>query len=272
MQQITTLEALLKRDRTVIGAGLIAITALAWAYMVYLAWDMKDMEMGSGMAMTTGDLAMTQVMSWSAVDFVMTFVMWAAMMVAMMLPAAAPMILMFATVNGKRQDQGRPFVATTVFLSGYLVVWWGFALVATLAQWGLHQGTLLSSMMGSVTPVLGGILLIAAGAFQWTPLKNVCLKHCRTPVGFMMSHWQEGGRGAFNMGIHHGIFCLGCCWFLMGLMFVAGVMSLVWMAAIAVYILLEKVVPQGAWGNVVTWAAGAGMVGWGGWMIVGVLV
>jgi predicted metal-binding membrane protein len=245
---------------------------LSWAYMVYLAWDMKDMDMGSGMSMRAGDVVMTHVMSWSVVDFVMTFLMWVVMMVAMMVPAAGPMVLIFANVNRKRQEQQRPFVPTMVFLSGYLVVWWGFALLATLIQWGLHQASLLSSMMGNITPVLGGTLLIAAGVFQWTPFKYACLKHCRTPIGFMMAHWQEGRRGALGMGMHHGVFCLGCCWFLMGLMFVAGVMNLVWMAGIAAYILLEKVVPQSAWSNVVTWGAGLGMVGWGTWMILGVLV
>jgi predicted metal-binding membrane protein len=132
----------------------------------------------------------------------------------------------------------------------------GLLLLATLAQWGLHQATLLSSMTGNVTPVVGGLLLMAAGVFQWTPLKYVCLKHCRTPLGYLMTHWREGHWGALIMGTNHGMFRLGCCSFLIALMFVAGVMNLIWMAGIATYILLEKVVPQGAIGNSVTWTAG----------------
>ena len=214
-------------------------------------------------------MAMVQVQPWNVMDFVMTFVMWVVMMIAMMVPAAAPMILLFATINRKNKERQRPFAPTIVFLSGYLLVWWGFALLVTLAQWGLHQGALLSSMMGGVGPVIGGIILIVAGIFQWTPLKSVCLKHCRTPLDHLMSHWRNGSQGALFMGMEHGLFCLGCCWFLMALMFVSGVMNLLWMAGIAIYVLIEKVIPQCTWGNVVTWAVGGVMVAWGGWMVFG---
>ena len=293
MASQTTLETVLRRDRSVILAGLIIITALAWIYMVYLAQSMSgmdmsmdmdmDMQMSSdmpmkeegmsmnseAMSMDHDSMAMGMVMSWTAVDFIMTFVMWAVMMVAMMVPAAAPMILIFAGMNRKKAEQQQPYIPTTVFMSGYLIVWWGFALLATVAQWGLHQAALLSSMMGKLTPVIGGIVVIAAGIFQWTPWKNVCLEHCRGPIGFMMAHWRDGLGGTLYMGMHHGLFCLGCCWFLMGLMFVAGVMSLFWMAVIAAFILLEKVVPKGAAGTAVVWGAGIAMLGWGGWMIFG---
>ena len=241
--------------------------------MVYLArgmmdMDMSGMDMSASMTMSHGDMAMKQVMSWKVMDFIMTFVMWAVMMVAMMVPAAAPMVLIFANMNRKRIEQKRPFVPTIVFLSGYLVVWWGFALLATFSQWGLHQAALLSSMMGNITPLLGGVILILAGIFQWTPIKNVCLEHCRGPIGFMMAHWRDGRAGTLYMGMHHGLFCLGCCWFLMGLMFVAGVMNLIWMAGIAAFILLEKVVPPNAIGRVVVHGAGLAMVALGVWMIL----
>ena len=242
MESSTALESVLRRDRSVILVGLIIITVLAWGYMVYLAQSMSGMEMSMDMNMSS-DMPMKQegmsmenesmtpnhesmsmdhegmpmgmVMSWKMVDFVMTFVMWAVMMVAMMVPAAAPMILIFANMNRKKAEQEKPFVPTAVFLSGYLIVWWGFALLATFAQWGLHQASLLSSMMGKLTPVIGGIVVIAAGIFQWTPWKNVCLEHCRGPIGFMMAHWRDGPGGTLYMGMHHGLFCLGCCWFLM---------------------------------------------------------
>src|ERR1700690_3554352 len=167
------------------------------------------------------------------------------MMVAMMIPSAAPMILTFAMVNRKRREQERPFVPTGIFLLGYLAVWTGFSALAAVAQWILHARALLSPMMVSTSPILGGGLLIAAGIFQWTPLKNACLTHCRSPLGFLMTDWREGRWGALFMGLKHGAYCAGCCWILMALLFVAGVMNLWWIAIIAVLVLLEKVAPKG---------------------------
>jgi predicted metal-binding membrane protein len=230
----------LRRDRIIVLAGLISVAALAWAYTVYLAHDMGNMHMGMGMGM-----AMPKMQSWSLMDFVSMFLMWAVMMVAMMVPTAAPMILIFANVNRKRQEQERPYVPTAVFLSGYLLVWTGFSVLATLAQWGLHEAALLSPMMVSTSPILGGILLLAAGIFQWTPLKYACLKHCRSPLSFLMTDWREGYRGALIMGLRHGGYCTGCCWFLMALLFVAGVMNLLWVATITAFVLVEKAVPRG---------------------------
>ncbi|MDA2926577.1 DUF2182 domain-containing protein, partial [Acidobacteria bacterium AH-259-G07] len=228
------LEAVLKRDRTIVVSGLVGISALAWTYMVYAASDMERM-----------DMAMLQMRTWGALDIVLLFVMWAVMMVAMMVPSAAPMILMFATVNRRRHEQQRPLVPTGMFLVGYLVVWTGFSAAATFAQWGLHRAALLSPMMVSTSSILGGLLLLTAGLFQWTPLKYACLKHCRSPLGFLLGKWREGSRGAFIMGLRHGSYCTGCCWSLMALLFVAGVMNLLWVATIAAFVLVEKVVPRG---------------------------
>ncbi len=272
MLRASQLESVLKRDRGIVLSGIAIIAAMAWAYMVYLAWTMRDMGMG-GVAMGMGDMAMSadpMAMSWAGVDFALTYLMWAVMMIAMMVPTAAPMILVFAKINRARREREQPFVSTGVFLCGYVVVWFGFALLATLLQWGFHQATLMTATMGNVTPVLGGVLLLAAGVFQWTPLKYICLKHCRTPMGFIATEWRDGPRGALDMGVKHGAVCLGCCWFFMGLMFVAGVMNLLWMAGIAAYILVEKVVPPGRLGNWVSWAAGIGMVAWGARMLAGV--
>jgi predicted metal-binding membrane protein len=237
------LETVLKKDRVVILAALAGISALAWAYMLYLAWAMRSMDMGSTEIVM--DQVMPQMQAWGPVELFLTFVMWAVMMVAMMVPSAAPMILLFATINRKRRQQDRPYVASGVFLFGYLVIWTLFSALATLAQWGLHSAALLSPMMVSTNPILGGTLLIAAGVFQWTPLKHACLAHCRAPFEFLMSDWREGNHGAFIMGLKHGTYCLGCCWFLMALLFVAGVMNLLWVAAIALFVLVEKVVPGG---------------------------
>lgn len=192
--------------------------------------------------MDMADMAMPHPQPWEFADVLLLFVMWAVMMVAMMTPSAAPMILMFAMIHRKRREAERPGVGTGVFLVGYLVVWTASAALATLAQWGLHSAALLSPAMASQSPLLGGVLLIAAGVFQWTPLKNACLAQCRSPLSFLMTEWREGTIGALVMGVRHGAYCVGCCWMLMGLLFVAGVMNLVWVAAIAAFVLIEKVV------------------------------
>ena len=266
MQRLTSLEAVLRRDRAVVLAGVVGVAALAWAYMVYLAWNMKGTGMGSGMAMP-------QMQTWGVVDFVLMFIMWAVMMVAMMVPmmvpTAAPMILTFATINRKRREQQRPFVPTAVFLSGYVAVWSAFAALATVAQWGLHSATLLSPMMVSTSAILGGTLLLAAGIFQLSRLKYLCLTHCRTPMAFLMTEWREGADGVLVMGLRHGVFCLGCCWVLMGLLFVLGVMNLLWIAALAGFVLLEKVAPAG---HRVSRVTGLLLMGWGAWIAGGALL
>ncbi|MBI4334868.1 MAG: DUF2182 domain-containing protein [Chloroflexi bacterium] len=249
MQNGTTLEAVLRRDRAVVLGSLIGVSALAWAYTIYLARDMGQMEMAY--------CAMPQMQAWGSMDLLLLFVMWAVMMVAMMVPSAAPMILIFAMVNRHRHGQQRPLVPTGVFLLGYLLAWTGFSAAATLAQWGLHTAALLSPMMVSTSPILGGTLLLAAGIFQWTPLKHTCLTHCRSPVGFLTTDWREGNRGALGMGLKHGSYCVGCCWVLMALLFVAGVMNLLWVAAIAAFVLAEKVLP---WGDLVGRLAGGVLV------------
>ena len=260
MQQGAAIDALLRQDRAVVLAGIVAVAALDWAYMVYLAQGSNAM----GMSM-----AMAQLQSWSAADFGLMFLMWAVMMTAMMVPTAAPMILLFATVNRRRREQERPFVSTGVFLSGYVIVWCGFAVAATVGNWALHVNSLLSSMMGeSTSDYLGGALLIVAGVFQWSRLKYACLTHCRSPLSFLMSEWREGTGGALQMGLRHGAYCVGCCWILMSLLFVLGVMNLLWIAALAGFVLLEKVVPAGHRLSRVT---GVLLLGWGVSMAAGVL-
>jgi len=256
----TLLEAALRRDKYVVLAGLLAITILAWAYLAYLARGMEDMGAIAEMAMAGGR---TEV-GWAPVDIGLTFVMWAVMMVAMMAPSAAPMLLAFTSINRRRREQGNPFVPTSVFLSGYLAVWAGFSVAATLAQLCLSLSLLLSPMMASANPAFGAILLLTAGAFQLSPLKGACLRHCRTPMSFITNDWREGRRGALLMGLHHGGYCLGCCWALMGLLFLLGVMNLVWIAALAGLVLAEKVVPGGVW---MSRLAGVGLVAWGIWML-----
>ena len=185
MHDTDHIESIVKKDRVIVTSGIVAVALLAWGYMLYISQSNADMDMSMGMTMGN-------VKSWSGVDFSLMFVMWAVMMVAMMVPSAAPMLLLFASVNRKRRQESRPFVPTSIFLSGYLVIWTGFALLATLGNWGLHQASLMTSMMGSSSSgFLGGGLLLVAGLFQWSHLKYACLTHCRIPLRFLMSAWRE---------------------------------------------------------------------------------
>ena len=259
-QSESSVESLLKRDRLVIAVGIVGLTALAWAYLVYLARDMGGMDQG---------MMMAPLRSWTIADFGFMFLMWAVMMVGMMVPTAAPMVLLFAANSRRLREQQQPYVPTAVFLLGYVVVWSGFAVAATAGNWALHVNDLLSSMMGeSASAYLGGGLLIAAGLFQLSPLKYVCLKHCRSPLSFLTNDWREGSWGAFNMGLRHGAFCVGCCWILMGLLFVLGVMNLIWIAVLAAFVLLEKVAPAGQY---VGMTAGVLLIIWGVLLITGVI-
>ena len=231
------METILRRERLIVGGCLAAIVVLAWVYLLHTKMTMPEMDMPG--------MVMVDVQKWGAITVLLLFVMWAVMMVAMMLPSATPMILAFLTVNQGRQAAALPFVPVTIFILGYLAVWTAFSVLATLAEWGLHQAALLSTTMTATSPALNGGLLIAAGIFQWTPLKRACLTGCRSPLTFLMSEWRDGTAGAFIMGVRHGTFCVGCCWFLMALLFVAGVMNLLWVAVIALFVLAEKILPKG---------------------------
>jgi len=254
---VSATEGVLRRDRAVILAGLFTVTAVAWAYMFYLVTGMDGMDGMDGMegmdgigASSSGlqsmaEMAAPRLQPWTGVDFVLMFVMWSVMMVAMMVPSAAPMILLFAKVQRNRERNESPFAPTSAFVLGYVLVWSAFSAVATIGQWALHGAALLSPRMVSTSSVLGGVLLIAAGIFQWTPLKRACLRHCRSPLHFFMTEWRDGARGALKMGIRHGAYCVGCCWALMAILFVAGVMNLLWVAAIAAFVLVEKLFPRG---------------------------
>ena len=254
-----SLEAVLRRDRMVLVAGLVAVLLMAWGWLLAGAgMEMSAIEM-TEMAGMDGWLMRPAV--WTPAYAVLIFAMWWVMMVAMMLPSAAPMLLLFARVNRKDKSAGAPLVPTALFAAGYLLGWAGFCAVATALQWGLESARLLSPMLATTNRWLGAGILIAAGLSQFTPLKAMCLRHCRTPLGFLLGNWRSGRLGALRMGLEHGAFCLGCCWFLMALLFFGGVMNLYWIAGLAVFVLLEKTVPLGHWlGRL----AGAVLVAWGG--------
>lgn len=248
-----TLESIVHRDRAVTGAGLVALTLLAWLHLVRLHGETANMaEMGMA------------IEAWTLHDALMAVVMWAIMMIAMMLPSAAPMILVFTAMNRKRRPDARtPHVNTALFAAGYLMMWSGFSVAAAAAQWTLQHVALMAPATMTVAPHVGAALLIVAAIYQVTPFKYACLARCQTPFGFLMAEWRDGDAGAFLMGVRHGLFCLGCCWLLMALLFVVGVMNLAWVAMLAGFVLLEKLVAHRS----VSWASAAVLVAGAVWMM-----
>jgi predicted metal-binding membrane protein len=245
----------LHHDRTIVLGGLGFVIALAWAYLLLGAGvEMHMMDKGGGHMMA-------MPIEWTLGYGLVVFAMWAVMMVAMMLPSAAPVTLLIATIACKRAAAGgRAGASTVLFVAAYLGVWFGFAAAATLLQWRLDEAGLLSPGMALASVIAAGIVLVASGIYQWTSLKQACLRHCRSPFEFLMFHWRDGAVGALTSGLRHGLFCFGCCWMLMALLFVGGVMNIAWIAGIALLVLVEKVLPWGGW---MGRATGAVMVAWG---------
>lgn len=276
----TAVNAVLRRDRAIVIAAITTISVLAWAYTLWLAAQMSMMEMpasagGSGgmagMTMSGASSTMSVLNTggmsaaaepafrpWSIADFAFMFIMWAVMMVGMMTPSVAPMVLLYATVGHNAAASGRPLAATGWFLAGYLSAWVAFSLAATSAQWVSTRLALLTPMMENASGIFGGFVLIAAGLYQWSPLKGTCLKQCQTPLGFLMSRggFRSEPFGALRLGAEHGLYCVGCCWVLMALLFVGGVMNVLWIAGLAILVLVEKLVPTG---RLIPRLAGAGM-------------
>jgi predicted metal-binding membrane protein len=251
--------ALPRRDRVVIACCIVGATALAWAYLVRLSRQMS----APADAMTImASMAMSSNAPVGVADLFMTWVMWSVMMVGMMSASAAPVFLLFAATQARRdQHVGRAVV--TVFGLGYLAIWIGFSGGAALAQSALHQAALLSPAMTIVSARLSGAILIGAGVYQLTPAKSACLRHCQSPLGFLMSNWSDGAKGAARMGLRHGLYCLGCCWAAMGVLFVVGVMNLAWVGLLTAFILLERF---GRAGILAARVGGIAMVVAGAWM------
>ena len=220
---------LLRRAPILAALGLVLVAS--WGLVAWMTLDM---------AHPLVRLAMPLDAAWSAATASAVLVMWAGMMFAMMLPSAAPMILAFDTVERGDAGDGRATPRTLAFAGAYLLVWTGYSALAAGAQWGFQASGLLTPMIVSRSDWLTGGLLVLAGLYQWTPLKQACLRHCRTPLGFLMAEWRDGVRGAFAMGLRHGLYCAGCCWALMLLLFVAGVMNPVWIVFLTVLVALEK--------------------------------
>jgi predicted metal-binding membrane protein len=259
--------AVLRRDRIVIVLALILLSALAWSYLLWLSADMGmgGMDMNDFRMIPSRMGIMAPAHTPWPIEFAFAFVMWAVMMVGMMLPSAVPMILTYARVGRFTQAQGTPLGATAYFSIGYVLVWAAFSLFATLTQWALERAGLLDSAMASTSNILGGVILVAAGTYQWTRLKSVCLAQCQVPFAFLIRNggFRPDAAGALMLGLRHGAYCVGCCWMLMSLLFVGGLMNVLWIGLLAIIILLEKVIP---WVRI-AYLSGIVFVAAGAWLL-----
>jgi predicted metal-binding membrane protein len=237
---------LLTRDQAIVLASLAVLTVLAWLYLVGMASDMEDMADMVGMPdmeSMAGMALVTPYASWAPADVLVAAGMWIVMMAGMMLPSAAPMVMLY--VAAERRRGGSALLHVAAFLAGYSLIWIGFSLAAVGVQWLLLRSGLFAPKMVVASGFLGGGLFVAAALYEWSPLKNRCLALCQSPLGFIAGHWRPGFGGALRMGLAHGGYCLGCCWVLMLLLFAGGVMNMLWVAALTVLVLLQKILPGG---------------------------
>ncbi|MBA3645274.1 MAG: DUF2182 domain-containing protein [Gemmatimonadaceae bacterium] len=243
-----------KRDRTAIAGCILAVTALAWIYLLHI----------SNATGAMAQMEMPAPISGGAASLFLAFAMWEVMMIGMMTPTIAPTLTLFAGIHRSKRTAGAGS-AIFCFALGYLVVWLGFSAIAVVLQSALTKAALLTPAMSSASPVLGGAILLCAGVYQLLPAKTACLRQCRTPLDFLITHWRDGAIGALEMGFRHGTFCLGCCWALMCVLFVVGVMNLAWVGALTAFILFEKL---GRAGKIIGRAGGVLLLLWGGVLIL----
>jgi predicted metal-binding membrane protein len=253
-----SLESVLKRDRRVVMSMLILTSAIAWLSLLS----------GAGMSMSAPDPAQasgsTMLMTvmepahWTGRYAVLMFLMWCIMMAAMMLPSAAPTLVLVSALHRKARPERAPFGATAFFAAGYLLAWAGFSLFAVAAQWGLSQSSAVASLVHEQGSRLAGALLVLAGLWQLTPFKQACLRQCRSPLSFLMQRWRSGRSASLAMGLEHGFYCLGCCWLLMALLFAGGMMNLYWIVALTGYVAAEKLLAAGT--RMVRWVGAALLV------------
>lgn len=243
--------------------ALAGIIGLAWVYLLSMGWGMAHMQAGADM------LLMPRMTDWGTGDLALVFLMWAVMMVAMMLPSALPMVSAMRALQAK-SPIGASGWQTAAFVAGYIAVWTAFSAIATLVQWALLHAHWVTPMMEFRSPFVAGALLLGAGAFQFSPLKHACLNTCRSPLSFLMTRWQPGTPGAWRMGLEHGMWCTGCCWLLMALLFVLGVMNVAWIAALTAFVLIEKAWPA-TWpaARWISPVAGVVLTGWGLTLMLG---
>ena len=268
MSGTASLETVLRRDRIIVGLALAGIVVLSWTYILTGAATGTPALQMSGLPTAprmSDPMAAMEPMAWTVEYALLIFTMWWLMMLATMLPSAAPMILLFAALTRGQTQSRAPYMGTSLFGFGYLGVWAGFSALAAVFQWQLGRIALLSPMMVTTSVTLGALLLIGAGIWQFTPLKHACLLQCRAPAEFLTAHWRAGQAGPVQMGMLHGVYCLGCCWMLMLLLFYGGIMNVYWIAGLATLVLVEKTAPPGIW---VSGTVGALLIAWGGVLLV----
>ncbi|MBH44798.1 MAG: hypothetical protein CMD88_05020 [Gammaproteobacteria bacterium] len=249
------------KDRMVVYVGVTAVLLVSWLYILGMGWHMNtlpfttnttmDMPMDHGdmnMPMNSSKSLVGSILSWmppmdgvwSFKDFILLFLMWAVMMIAMMTPSILPMLLLFTTLILRRKEQGIEASSPLILLIGYLMSWVLFSLVITFPQYLMHQNGMLNPMMEPMHGYIGVIVLILAGIYQFTPWKDACLSVCQSPIGFLTNNWKDGDLGAFIIGYRHGFYCIGCCWALMLTLFALGVMNIMWVMVLTVFVLFEK--------------------------------
>ena len=244
------------KDRIIVYLGIILILTVSWGYIIGMGWHMgtlpfgtEPMKMDGSMNMDMNNKSLLESVLtwmppmsgiWSFSDFFLLFIMWAVMMIAMMTPSILPMIMLFTSLNSKKIKENKPSASPLNLLMGYLLSWVLFSLVITFPQYGLHKIGLLTPMMEPTHAALGGVILMLAGIYQFTPFKDACLSVCQSPLSFMMNNWRDGNLGAFLIGYKHGFYCVGCCWFLMLTLFALGVMNIMWVAILTIFVMFEK--------------------------------
>lgn len=263
-----SLERVARLRRAPIWVGVTLIVALSWLYLAHMSASMSVMSasMGASMGPTLAHHAI-QMERTAPLELLFAFVMWSVMMVAMMVPGAVPAIALFATLTSRRHPLQDPTGTTAIYVGGYIAAWVGYSVFAALAQWALTRAMLISPVAGSGSAAVSALILLSAGVFQFTSLKDACLTNCRSPLAFFMAEWRDGSRGALVMGLRQGGYCVTCCWTLMAVMLVVGVMNLAWMAFLAVFVLAEKLAPP-AWH--IDRVSGAVLIAWGAWIGVGI--
>ena len=255
---IDSIERLIRRDRLWVALGLVLTISLAWLYLMREASAMNAMAAETRRHAAMG-MAGVNMRVWGVSEWMALFVMWTVMMVGMMLPSAAPVVLLvLGAYRLRRDEQAR--AAAVMFVGGYLLVWTAFSALAATGQLTLHRTAVLSEEMRLRSPAVAGVLLLLAGIYQWLPFQNRCLVRCQAPLAFLTQHWRPGVSGGLQMGLQHGAYCVGCCWMLMLLLFVLGVMNLAWIAALAAFVLIEKLVMGG---TIVARVGGVVAAGWG---------
>ena len=246
------------KDRLVVYVGVAVILLASWAFIIGMGWEMGTLPFSSssmnGMQMDSMETTMqdksilSSILTWMPpmsgewlfTDFLFLFLMWAVMMTAMMTPSILPMIMLFTTLNSKNIRENKVSANPLYLLNGYLMSWVLFSLLITLPQYGLHKIGLLNPMMEPTHAIFGGLVLIGAGLYQFSPFKDACLSVCQSPLTFMMNNWKEGNLGAFIIGYKHGFYCVGCCWFLMLTLFALGVMNIMWVVILTLFVMFEK--------------------------------